>query len=42
VEIETIMKDMEETLGRLNYKIKRYEEAEVTGVLSWEKREGEM
>lgn len=29
------MKEMEETLKRLNYKISKYEEAEKTGVLSW-------
>lgn len=31
------MKEMEETLERLNYKISRYEEAEITGVLIWDK-----
>lgn len=31
------MEDMKKTLERLNYKIDRYEKAEVTGVLSWEK-----
>ena len=31
----TKMKEMEETLKRLNYKISKYEEAEKTGVLSW-------
>lgn len=31
------MKEMQITLERLNYKISRYEEAEKTGVLSWEK-----
>lgn len=30
------MEDMQQTLDRLNYKIGRYEKAEVTGVLSWE------
>ena len=29
------MEDMQKTLDRLNYKIDRYEKAEVTGVLSW-------
>ena len=28
--------DMQRTLERLNYKIGRYEEAEVTGILSWD------
>jgi len=31
------MEDMVKTLDRLNYKIDRYEKAEVTGVLSWDK-----
>lgn len=31
------MDDMKKTLDRLNYKIDRYEKAEVTGVLSWQK-----
>lgn len=31
------MEDMQKTLERLNYKIERYENAEVTGVLSWDK-----
>lgn len=31
------MEDMKKTLDRLNYKIDRYEKAEATGVLSWEK-----
>jgi len=31
------MDDMKKTLDRLNYKIDRYEKAEVTGVLSWDK-----
>jgi len=31
------MEDMRKTLDRLNYKIDRYEKAEVTGVLSWDK-----
>ncbi|MBC3900738.1 MerR family transcriptional regulator [Acetobacterium malicum] len=31
------MEDMKKTLDKLNYKIDRYEKAEVTGVLSWEK-----
>ncbi len=30
------MEDMQQTLDRLNYKIGRYEKAEVTGILSWE------
>lgn len=30
------MKDMQNTLDRLNYKIGIYEKAEVSGVLSWE------
>ena len=29
--------DMKKTLERLNFKIDRYEKAEVTGVLSWDK-----
>lgn len=28
--------DMQRTLSRLNYKISRYEEAEVSGILSWD------
>ena len=31
------MEDMVKTLDRLNFKIDRYEKAEVTGVLSWDK-----
>ena len=31
------MEDMQKTFDRLNYKIGRYEMAEVTGVLSWDK-----
>ena len=31
------MKEMQKTLERLNHKISRYEEAELTGVLSWGK-----
>ena len=31
------MEDMQKTLDRLNYKIDRYEKAEVTGILSWDK-----
>ncbi|MBU3074794.1 MerR family transcriptional regulator [Clostridium estertheticum] len=31
------MANMAKTLDRLNYKIDRYEKAEVTGVLSWDK-----
>jgi len=31
------MDDMKKTLDRLNYKIDRYEKAEITGVLSWDK-----
>ena len=31
------MEDMQKTFDRLNYKISRYEMAEVTGVLSWDK-----
>ncbi|MBU3156584.1 MerR family transcriptional regulator [Clostridium estertheticum] len=31
------MENMTKTLERLNYKIDRYEKAEVTGVLSWDK-----
>jgi len=31
------MEDIRKTLDRLNYKIDRYEQAEVTGVLSWDK-----
>ncbi|MCB2292343.1 MerR family transcriptional regulator [Clostridium algoriphilum] len=31
------MEDTQKTLDRLNYKIDRYEKAEVTGVLSWDK-----
>ncbi|MHC1723848.1 MAG: MerR family transcriptional regulator [Aminipila sp.] len=30
------MEDMQKTLDRLNYKIGRYEKAEVTNVLSWD------
>jgi len=30
------MEDMQKTLDRLNYKIDRYEKAEVTGILSWD------
>ena len=30
------IEDMQRTLERLNYKIGRYEEAEVTGILSWD------
>ena len=32
-----IIKEMQKTLERLNHKISRYEEAELTGVLSWGK-----
>lgn len=32
------MEDMKQSLDRLNYKIDRYEKAEVTGVLSWDKK----
>lgn len=31
------IEEMQQTLERLNYKISKYEEAEVTGVLSWKK-----
>lgn len=31
------MDDMKKTLDKLNYKIDRYEKAEITGVLSWDK-----
>ena len=31
------IKEMQKTLERLNHKISRYEEAELTGVLSWGK-----
>lgn len=31
------MVDMQQTLDRLNYKIERYDKAETTGVLSWDK-----
>ncbi|MBU3178353.1 MerR family transcriptional regulator [Clostridium estertheticum] len=31
------MGNMAKTLDRLNYKIDRYEKAEVTGILSWDK-----
>lgn len=31
------MEEMQKTLERLNYKIDRYEKAEITGVLSWDK-----
>lgn len=31
------MDEMQKTLERLNYKIDRYEKAEITGVLSWDK-----
>jgi DNA-binding transcriptional MerR regulator len=30
------MEDMKNTLDRLNYKINRYEKAEVTGILTWD------
>jgi DNA-binding transcriptional MerR regulator len=30
------MEDTKKTLDRLNYKIDRYEKAEVTGILSWD------
>lgn len=32
------MEDMQKTLERLNYKIDRYQIAEETGVLSWDKK----
>lgn len=31
------IEEMQQTLERLNYKISRYEEAEITGALNWEK-----
>ena len=31
------MDDMKKTLERLNFKIDRYEKAEVTGILNWDK-----
>ena len=34
--LEEKMENMTKTLDRLNYKIDRYEKAEVTGVLSWD------
>lgn len=34
-------KQIEETMGRLSYKIDRYEEAMKTGKLIWTKKEGE-
>jgi len=36
------MEDMQQTLDRLNYKIGRYEKAEVTGVLSWDKDNNDL
>ncbi|MFA9377612.1 MAG: MerR family transcriptional regulator [Lachnotalea sp.] len=36
------MEDMKQTLDRLNYKINRYEKAEVTGVLSWDKKDNDL
>jgi len=35
--LEEKMENMTKTLDRLNFKIDRYEKAEVTGVLSWDK-----
>lgn len=35
------LSDMQKTLERLNYKISIYEEAEKTGVLSWDRKEGD-
>ncbi len=35
--LEEKMEDIQKSLDRLNYKIDRYEKAEVTGVLSWDK-----
>lgn len=43
-EREKLLKQQEElkaTVALLNYKISRYEEAVRTGVLSWDKKEGE-
>ena len=34
--LEEKMENMTKTLDRLNYKIDRYEKAEVTGILSWD------
>jgi len=31
------MDDMKKTLERLNFKIERYEKAEITGILNWDK-----
>ncbi|MBC3796064.1 MerR family transcriptional regulator [Acetobacterium tundrae] len=31
------IEDMQKTMDKLNYKIDRYEKAEITGVLSWDK-----
>lgn len=36
VKLQEKMEDMVKTLKRLDYKISRYEEAEKTGVLSWD------
>ena len=33
---------MKQTLDRLNYKIERYEKAETTGVLSWDKKDMDL
>ncbi len=35
-EVEAVVKKYEDELDRLSYKIAKYEEAMVTGVLSWE------
>ena len=43
-EREKLLRQQEElkaTIELLNYKISRYEEAVITGVLSWDKKEGE-
>ena len=34
--VRNYTEDMKNTLDRLNYKIDKYEQAEVTGVLSWD------
>lgn len=36
------IEEMQQTLDRLNYKIDRYEEAEESGVLSWDKKDREL
>ncbi|MDF2881896.1 MAG: transcriptional regulator MerR family [Clostridiaceae bacterium] len=36
------IEDMKQTLDRLNYKIDRYEKAEESGVLSWDKKDRDL